>query len=251
MKRFLLILSCLFLGHTLHAETLESYLFLSNITQLEQQIVAFSRYDILAQHYPNHLQYPLLRRQSLKQYEALLNASINYLKHDERRSLMTHFLEAKNVMKGLVAPVHMPKESQRLRQSSRILAKEVAAVSQKNIPALSPQQRVEFALTQTGMLLEILARDYVLAADPTGEEKDTAAIRDRMIGQIDHNLLLCKRYQYWGSRELDAGDKIYLSWRVLKKNLMHAEHRPLVISLGAEYIGSLIRELLSLHREEE
>ena len=242
------ILVWLFLGALLQAEPVDSYAFLTKLNRLEQNLIRFSRHYLLYEAFPHQQIHALGLRDSYKTYERAIRQSASVFKGGNTRQTLTRFVDAKNLMQNILSDKHSSQNFSNLLQMEQKLESEIEQISEVKTLALEPEQRILFALTQMQLLLEEMARRYVInwhhAPDQTKQEK----VMPTQIASFERLIRLCDNYVYWSAKERTRMKRILATWKVLKKNLSLPE-RPLLVGLGVAHMQSLLIAIQAQHEE--
>lgn len=247
-----LVLAWLFLGTLLQAEPVDSYSFLTKLNRLEQNLIGFSRHFLLLEAFPHQPIHALRLRDSYQTYERTIRQSANAFKEGNTRQILTHFVEAKDLMQNLLSDKNDSKDFSNLLQMGQKLENEIEQITEDNTLTLGlePEQRILYALTQMQVLLEEIEQEYLLDRDHTQDQKKYDKEMQAHSASFEQLMHLCDKYAYWSAKEHTRGKRILRSWNVLKKNLGLPD-RPLLIGLGVAHIQSLLMAIQAQHEEQQ
>ena len=249
MKTKSLVLAWLFLGFLLRAEPIESYAFLTRLNLLERSLTSFSRYHLLAEAFPHKYLYSLRMQTSYDTYERTMRQMTSDLRGGEKRKMLARFVDAKSLMKDLLSRENASENFTHLLQGGAKLEEEGHRVDEAMIPALSPEERVLYALAQMQRVLEGVALDYAIGLYRDQDKSKASQAMKARIVLFEHLAHLCSEYAYWGTKENTKGKRIMSAWKVLKENL-NRSGRSLLVGLGAEHIEMLLDDVRSQHEEK-
>jgi len=245
LKAFLLLV---WMGTAaLQAESQAGYAFLNKITELEHDLLAFTKYHLLFQAFPDKPHYYSERERYFERYESAIRQAAIDLRGGVNQTLLTRFVDAGNGMKELRAEA-APSSRSRLLQAGWILEEDIHRISSAKILTLTSTQRIVYVLTRMQMLLEGMTQDYVLALVSPKEKKARMDLRKRM-KRFDENLQRCADYAYWRPEERRQRDRIAQTWVVWKREL-GGRGLPLVLEVGSEHLSMLIGRLKQMHQGE-
>jgi hypothetical protein len=139
---------------------------------------------------------------------------------------------------------------QRLLDIIQAFEKQVAHVSNAKKVALSPAQRVLYALVQMQVLLEEMFQDYLMGEKNQKRGETIRLDMETRIKYFERNIQICSQYPYWSAKEKGKGDRIKLAWMVLKKNL-HQPGLAIITGMGSQHILSMIESLREMHESNQ
>jgi hypothetical protein len=234
----------------LQAEPRESYIFLNKISQIERTLIAFSNHHFLYRMFPHKSIYKHKRDSNFNQYKAMMRQIAIDLKGGENRQLLTHMIDAKSSMQDILSGEMLSESHQRLLDIIQAFEKQVAHVSNAKKVALSPAQRVLYALVQMQVSLEEIFQAYLMGENHKTKGETIQVRMETHIKYFENNIQICSQYPYWSVKERGKGDRIKLAWTVLKKNL-HQPGLAIITGLGSQHIISMIESLREIHESDQ
>jgi len=232
----------------LHATPQDSYYLLESLAHLEQKIIAFSRYASLSHHFEFHPRYQQHMREQMDAYDRTMRQMTVDLEGSDNRKLLNQFVAVKSSMHDVLSGDHFSEDFQRLMSSSHHLETTIAQVATPRIAALSPEQRVLYALMQMQVLVEKIARDYVVEDLSGAQTKHISDALARDIREYEAQDRVRKAYTQWSTREQITGDRIASAWAVMKASITQP-HLPMLIDLGADHIDGILAALRAMITE--
>jgi len=232
----------------LHAAPQDSYYLLDSIARLEQKIIAFSRYAYLSHAFEYHHQYQQHMRESMDAYDRTMRQMTVDLEGSDNRKLLNRFVAVKSCMHDLLSGAHFSENFQRLMSSNHRLDAIIEQVATPRIAALSPEQRVLYALMQMQVVVEKIARDYVVEDLSGAQTKHISDALARDIREYEAQDNVRKAYTQWSTREQITGDRIASAWAVMKASITQP-HLPMLIDLGADHIDGILAALRAMITE--
>ena len=245
-----LVFIWLFLGALLQAAPVESYAFLTRLNRLEQNLISFSRYYLLREAFPHQRIYTLRLHNSYETYERGMRQSANTFTDEHTRQILTHLMDAKNIMENALSDKRVSKNISNLMVMGRKLEKEIQEVSEVKMLALEPKQQILYALTQMQVLLEKIAQNYVFDCYHAKGKRDHKKEIQVYSASFERLMRLGDGYTYWSTKEHTRGKRILTTWKVLKKNL-NFPNRPLLIGLGVAHMQSLLAAVQVQYEEQQ
>jgi hypothetical protein len=244
-----IIIAVMFVGSLLSAQPKQSFTLLRTVTAQEQALLAFMTYRMLAYRFPDNRLFRQAMRDRFARYESNLNSVTLAVKDTSDQTILSRFVDAKMRMKEALKSA--PRSDVKpLIRAARYVHESVEDIRRDGVLALSPRQRVLYALDRMQMLLERLACHYV---EETALPKEIERIRDerkRSVVAFEKELNVCRDYAYWQPNEAARGERIAQAWSGLKRRLDTTD-LPVLIVLGARHLESLIHELAVEHADGE
>jgi len=225
----------------LQAESRESYLPLTNTLQAERYLLSFTKFELFHELFPNKQGYIVEVKRQFERYTSSLQQVSIDLKDGEYASLLTRFLDAKNLMKGLVQSKGSSESLLRLIRLGRILEKDIDRMASARRMKLTSSQRLLYALRHMQMLLEGMSEDTLVLFRSPGDTRAKADLQKR-IQVFNETIQQCRAYAFPMKKETHMCKRIVQTWDVLKQQLK-GQKRPMIVELGAMHLSALIEEL--------